>query len=189
MSRLTDLRPGLRIAGLAGLLVVAGCRNPFNPSSDIELAQLRSNGNGVGDDITIQSADLNVPNPFYARWAAIAGFVIKNKVAATLTSVNIVYTDYYGNEVTAYTTTGGKTFKLVRRLTPMDDRNAVSSYNPNYGEGSGTDLTIYPIDPLVKATFTPSYTPKFMLATITFRGEDDNGYDWKLVGSIGIKVY
>ena len=175
---------------LALTLAAAGCRNPFNPSCDIELAEFKADS--YADEIIIYPSQLSGGgNLQIANWRATATMVIRNKVAATLTSVNIVYTDLDGTEVTTYKTSGGKSFKVNLRLAPMSDNN-----NPGGGsghqEGSGSTVTLYMVDRQVINEITaPGYQPgnKFMYATVTFRGEDDNGYDFKLVGKIGIKYY
>lgn len=190
MFRSTNRPRGRAVLGLL-LLTVIGCRNPFNPSADIELASFRANS--FADEIIIYPSQLTGGSGTLAigNWEASATFVIKNKVGATITSINIVYTDYAGNEVTVYRATGGKTFKTVMRLHPMNDDNNAANYGNNQGEGNGTILPVFMVDRQVISEITaPGYpADRFMFAIITFRGEDDNGYDFKLSAKIGIKYY
>jgi len=178
---------------LAVTLTLAGCRNPFNPSADIELAQLVAVN--YADEVVIYPSQLSGGGSTLPidQWVADAQFVIKNKVSATITSVNIVYTDLNGNEVTAYKATGGKTYKTTLRLHPMwDDNNSGGfSYSGGFSEGEGTLMQIYIVDRQVINEITaPGYpADKFMFAVVTFRGQDENGYDFKLSAKIGIKYF
>jgi hypothetical protein len=193
MSRSTDPLKSFLVALALAATLATGCRNPFNPSSDIELATFSAVN--YSDEIIIYPSQISGGNGTLPidNWVADAVFVIKNKVAATITSVNIVYTDSNGNQVTAYKATGGKTFKTTLRLHPMNDDNNAGGfgYQNGYGEGEGTVMQVYMVDRQVINEITaPSYPAnKFMFAIITFRGEDDNGYDFKLTAKIGIKYF
>lgn len=172
----------------AALLVAAcvvlptGCINPFLPSSDITLTDLVSSNNS-SDEIDVYQSDTTGTLDL-TKWEATATFRIKNKVTATITSINVEYTDLSGSPVTPYKLVGGKSFKTHYRLTPM------TTANGNVG-GVTTSLTIYIVDALVvNELVAPSYpSNKFMFAVVTFRGEDDNGYDFKLSAKLGIKYF
>lgn len=189
-------RPGVLVALVATVaLASGGCRNPFNPSADIELAQLISNNNNGanGNDVIIYPSELGSSTLPTQNWIVTASFVIKNKVAATITSVNIQYTDLDGNPVTTYRATGGKSYKTTLLIHPMtDDNNAGDfSYSGGFGEGAPGSMAIYLVDRNVTNEISaPGYPGNgFMFAIVTFRGQDDNGYDFVLSGKIGIKYY
>ena len=116
-------------------------------------------------------------------WSAFTVFRIRNKVPATLTSINIQYTDMQGNPVTVYRATGGKTFRTHYRLNTMTSNSALN--------GVGTVVTVFVVDRQVLNEITaPGYpADRYMIAIVTFRGEDDNGYDFKLSGKLSIKYY
>ena len=163
-------------------ILATGCINPFLPSSDITLTDLVSS-NFNSDEIDVYQVDTTGTLDL-TKWEATAIFRIKNKVTATVTSINVEYTDLSGNPVTTYKLLGGKSFKTHYRLTPMTTENG------NVG-GVTTSLTVYIVDALVlNELLAPSYpSNKFMFALVTFRGEDDNGYDFKLSAKLGIKYF
>lgn len=184
-------RPAARLisaCGVAGaLLLPAGCRNPFNPSSDIQLVEINtSEGAEWGTtymEIGIYSNQVNTTPIDFTRWPVRFYFRIENKVGVTLRRMNVVYTDYDSKPVTVYGA-AGRDSELLLRLDGID-RNAV-----------GTTATTWTIifyiidDSVLRELMSPSYPPdKVMIANITFRGEDDNGYDVRLSGSTTIKGY
>ena len=177
------LRPARRLpALLLALAALAGCNNPFDPKSDVELAELAPH-----DIIIYQTqipgggAALNLND-----WTVLAEFVVNNKVGVNLTSVDITYTDLNGNEVTAYKTTGGRHFKFAYRLEPVTNNDRF-----DFGEGLSSAVTLYVVDRnVITELQSPAYPSNhFMFAAITFRGEDDNGHDVKLTGTMTIKYY
>lgn len=176
----------LRIAAasLVGVLCAGGCRNPFDPSCDIELTQLSAT---TGTTIYIYEAWLPTSGIYdFSDWTVTARFMIRNKVAATINSITITYTDLDGNPKTAYKSTGGRTFKMSFRLAPVTS-------NGEFGDGEGrtTSLQIYVVDQRVMEELRSSSIPynKVMIANILFRGVDENGYDIRLEGRIAIFLY
>ena len=112
-------------------------------------------------------------------------FRIENKVGVVLKSVNTVYTDYDDSPVTVYGETG-REYGMLVRLDPIDRNSTGTSVNRT--------VTLYIIDDsVVRELMSPSYpsspASKVMFANITFRGEDDNGYDVRLTARITIKTF
>jgi hypothetical protein len=178
-------RAGLGVAAAGLLLLAAGCRNPFNPSSDIELYELTP-GNGMAD-LVIQKSDVpTTGTPSYGNWSLNCRFLIRNKVGVNIKSVNLVYTDVAGNLVTAYRLTGGKNYKLAARLTPVN-RDSEIIWGSE-GEGTGTDISIWAVDRnVIEEMVAMSGSNRVIILHVTFRGEDDNGYDVKLSGEVPIR--
>jgi hypothetical protein len=168
----------------AVLLGTGGCRNPFDPSADIELTQLTGN---YGPSVVIyQAAELGGTTKPFSNWTVTCHFTYKNKVAAYLTSVTVTYTDMDGNPVTAYKSIGGRTFKITFRIEGVRDNTGSDE-----GEGSGTSLSLRVVDGRVLDEITSSSYPgdKVMYANVVLRGQDDNGYDLRLEGRIAIFLY
>jgi hypothetical protein len=170
------------MAAAAGLLLLAaGCRNPFNPSADIEMYELEPS------ELVIQKSDVpTTGTPWYPNWSVTCRFLIRNKVGVNIKSVNLVYTDVAGNLVTAYRLTGGKNYKMAARLTPVNrDGDIIWGVE---AEGIGTDLSIWAVDRnVIEEIVAESGNNRVIVLHITFRGEDDNGYDVKLSGEVNIR--
>jgi hypothetical protein len=171
----------MRIAAafLPVVLLATGCRNPFDPSCDVEFTALIA---GNMNSVFIYSYQIPGSGTInFDPWKVTAQFLVRNKVAALIT-----YTDLDGNEVTAYKATGGRSFRTTFRLAPMTSNSPASQ-----GEGTETTISLYVVDKKVlDELLSPSYpTNKFMFANIVFRGEDENGYDVRLEGRIAIYYY
>jgi hypothetical protein len=169
---------------LAALLAIAislvplgGCRNPFLPSTDISIPGIEFPGIGSTPEMTVFAAT----TVDYYMYRTTVYFTIHNKVDVVISSANITYTDLAGNPVSAYAATGGKNVKLKCRLyAPLTN-------DPN---GNITALTLLALDTRVyEALQDPTLSPKYIICTMTFRGEDDNGYDVKLTAQFTIKGY
>ena len=179
------MRTGLGL--LLALALTLSCRNPFNPAAEVELVQMTTVANFVEEwEILIYSGCCSAGSPIdYTQWQVTATFVIKNKVGVVLNSVNIIYTDYDGNPVTLYKDTGGRNFKIIARLDPVQ-----AGPEFDFNEGHQNLVTLFVVDPQVIAEFqAATLSPQVMFATVTFRGVDDNGYDVKLSGKMTIKGF
>jgi hypothetical protein len=164
---------------VAGMTILTGCRNPFLPSSDVDTGYLGSANMENTREIPVFATDFG-SSPNYYKYRLTVNFFVKNKVGLSITSVNMTYADMSGNPVTAYKASGGKTMKFMARLN-----GAVDNTNPQY-----TTLELLVIDSKVIETLQdPVLNPKYMNCTLTFRGEDDNGYDVKLTQQFTIKGY
>ena len=102
-----------------------------------------------------------------------------------ITSVNMFFTDMAGNPVTVYAATGGKTIKLMSRMSPP---------TTNSPDGVNRPIEFIVMDSKVFAalddpTLKPPTQPNVIICTMTFRGVDDNGYDVKLSAQFTIKGY
>lgn len=171
-------------AALLGALLATGCRNPFMPSSDVTLNAIGINSSNLGGidyplvEMPVFAADFAGVNANYDPYRIFVAFEVHNKVAVTIYSVNIAYTDLAGNPVTVYASTGGKFIKLQARLSSVTDNTG----------GNGTMIVLSVLDRYVVAQLEdPAFTPKYINCELTFRGEDDNGYDVKLAGKFSIK--
>ena len=165
---------------LAGTATLAGCRNPFLPSSDVETAYVYLNGVSESREIPVFKIDFPAADPKYFKYRLTVTFAVNNKVGISLTSVNMSYADSNGNPVTSYKTSGGKTLKFMARLN-----GAINNTGPGY---SYVELLV--IDSkVIEALDDPVLSPKYITCTVTFRGEDDNGYDVKLTEQFTIKGY
>lgn len=171
------------LAGLA-LLLTGGCRNPFEPSSDIELARLQSNGTGSGATILVHANDAAQTQLNLNLWKVSVRVVIRNKVDVYLTSASITYTDYDGNEVTSYRSIGGRNLKFTVFCRGVTDDTAFGET-----EGAAKDFDLYVVDAnVIRELRSPSYPDtNVMFANIVIRGEDANGYDVRLEGQITIQ--
>lgn len=173
---------------LAALLAIAasaaaftGCRNPFLPSADIQISNITFPGVTSGAGTATEMVVYSSITPDYYSYRVSVDFLSLNKVEVNLTSVNIFYTDLSGNPVTAYSTSGGRTIKLMNRLYPL------TSNDPN---GNPTTITLLALDTRVYQELqSPTLLPKYIICTMTFRGEDENGYDVKLTGQFTIKGF
>src|SRR6185436_18638906 len=133
MSKSTDRRFPHSMWTLCALTLAAvGCRNPFLPSSDIILTDFYNPR--TGGEVRIYSTEITPPLNLNS-WNGLASFAIRNKVAATITSINLEFTDYGGTPVTVYKATGGKTFKTHYRLNPMTGNTPIG--------GTNTAFTLY----------------------------------------------
>ncbi|MEK7476959.1 MAG: hypothetical protein AAB152_15150 [Candidatus Coatesbacteria bacterium] len=177
-----------RVAIAAAVLLAAGgCRNPFDPSADIELTRLEVTGNGSygGTSIVIYQTELAGPTYAFGDWVVTCRFTYKNKVSAYLNSVTITYTDIDGNPVTAYKAVGGRTFKITFRIPGVRDDNFYYE-----GEGIDSSLSLRVVDlKVIEELKAPPPGSKVIFADIVLRGQDDNGYDLRLEGRIAIFVY
>lgn len=163
----------------AGLVLAVGCRNPFSPSSDVELAEITANG---GASIILTSGNVSAPQPPYENWRATCHVLIRNKVAVTLESVSLNYVDLNGNPVTQYANTGGRNFKIVLRCLAVQGNGEF-----DLSEGRETAFQLDIADAAVLAEFRGVVEPADVIfANLDLRGEDDNGYDVKLSGRIPI---
>jgi len=172
----------------AALLVAGGCRNPFDPSADIELARIYVQFSGATSIAIYQSQDLqNLTQLTSAwRWTVNCHLVYKNKVSAYIDSVNITYTDSAGNAVTSYKSIGGRSFRVTFRIEGVRDNTSTDE-----SEGGATTLSLNVVDRrVIDELISPSYpSDKVMFANIVLRGEDANGYDLRLEGRIAIFLY
>jgi len=185
MRTLTRL---IAVCGIAAAVITSrGCRNPFNPSTDIYIREIVATNQWTNNmqfpEMGVYDNHVNAPPYVYSNWQVTTRFVIRNKVGVNISRVNIVYTNYHGDPVTGYGATG-REFLFMIRLDP---------YDPGFG-GFGTNetaVTLFLIDETVLSELlSPSYpSDHIMIATMTFIGEDDNGYDVKLSGKITIKGY
>ena len=173
------------LALLAGL-GAAGCRNPFSPQADIELAHIYDASDSARFELRVQRQTPPIQEWVYTTFGmAVPIFIVKNKVGVNITKVNIVYTDLAGNPVTTYRTTGGKTFRVLWHMDPRFD--FTNSYG---GEGVGWGFGIVVLDGNVYTELANQVgDTKAVIAHLTFWGEDDNGYDVKLTGAITIKGF
>jgi len=165
-------------ASMAAVVLISGCRNPFLPSADISISNI-----SAAESALLNSAELPVYNstPNYYSYRVRVDFLLLNKVGVNITSVNIFYTDQYGVPVSDYKKSGGKNLKLRQHMTPP------ANNDPN---GRTESIELLVLDPQIyTAILEPTLTPKYILATMTFRGEDENGYDIKLTAQITIKGY
>src|SRR5678810_563911 len=88
MLKSTDrMRPLALLGAVAMLLLCAGCRNPFLPSSDIDLEWFQATYQSFGpsDEIVIYQSQTTGSTLTLGDWSAFTVFRIRNKVAATLT--------------------------------------------------------------------------------------------------------
>lgn len=177
------------LCGLA-LLATGGCRNPFEPSSDIELTHIESaNGSfGQGATLMVHSSDASAVPLVLDRWTVRFRVVIRNKVSVYLRSAAITYTDLDGNEVTSYRNIGGRNLKFTVLCRSVTD-NAEFGDGDNEAEGRATTFSLFVVDsPVITAIKSSSYpATKVMIASIVLRGEDENGYDVRLEGQIAIQ--
>ena len=171
-------RLGIFLAVWASVMAFSGCRNPFLPSSDVQIGSIDFPG------IFLSPSEMSVFNtgsPNLNDYRVQVVFWILNKVGVNITSVNIYFTDIAGNPVTPYKDSGGKTMRLMTRMAPP------TSNDPN---GNTYGITLLALDRTVWDTLAdPTLLPKYIYCTITFRGEDDNGYDVKLSAQFTIKGY
>jgi len=173
---------------LSALRLVAGCRNPFLPDSDISISGVEMptmSSLYYLPEMPVFAADFPAGSPGnYSNYMVRVNFRIINRVGVSLSSVNMVFTDTAGNLVTSYATSGGKTVKLMTRLEPADMSVA------NYPGGAVIGIDFLVLDRRVVETLNdPNLQPKYLYCTLTFRGEDDNGYDVKLTTQFSIKGY
>jgi hypothetical protein len=169
----------------AAILTASGCRNPFNPQSDIELVEI-SNSTPVAYSAELLincSTILAQTTVEFNRYQSYLHIVSKNRVIATLRRIRMVYTDPLGNPITAYKDTGGRSYSILERLAPQAGNAAYG-----YGEGTDTQLTVYPIDNKVLEELD-GYQYGTMYLTFTLYGDDENGYDVRLSGTTTIKLY
>lgn len=182
---------------LLAVAMAGGCRNPFNPSADIELAEITcsnkdtsSNDNKV--QVTRPSLWINctylktLSTIDYTQYTATMNFVVKNKVIVTIRRISMVYTDPLGNEITLYkNVSGGRTFSTLYRFSFPANNNSGSG---SYGEGVANSIELYPIDSKVYETIK-AYPYDTMYVTITAYGDDENGYDVRLSGTVTITFF
>ena len=171
-----------RIAATVALAtILGGCINPFNPSARVELASITANGST--SELIAQYADLTRTTINYNLWTVSCHVVVKNTVAVNLSSVNIMYTDIEGNPVTAYATSGGRNYRMMARIEGLNGGNM----NYTTAEGNAADIGVQLIDYVVLTELVQG--AKILYVTITFMGQDDNGYDVKVSGTVTIRVY
>ena len=169
------------------LSLAGGCRNPFNPAAEVELASMTTQFGNEWEIFLFSGCCSGGTTINYSTWEVDCSFVVKNKVGVRLTDVNIIYTDFQGNQVTLYKDSGGRNFKFLARLEPL---SAGPGFNFPFGEGQNSVIPMFVVDPQVIAEFQAgTLAPQVMFATITFRGVDDNGYDVKLAATMTIKAY
>ncbi len=187
MSRSSSARGAALTVSIAvwALVPLAGCRNPFSPSADVEL--IRMSGNRGYNEIQVEQ-ETTLNEGHFQGWRAFALFIVRNRVGVNIRSVNIVYTNMAGEEVTPYRTSGGKSYKLSARLEPVPDQQAPTNYGATGTYGMERTLDVYVVDRKVYETLeNMPGTNLVIIAHVTFFGEDDNGYDVKLSSSISIK--
>lgn len=179
------MRPRAILALTVAAAALTSCRNPFNPSADIELTRMTANG---GQCIVIRQAnDLSNPSSIpYWNWVVNCHFTYKNKVSAVITSITITYSDSENNPVTAYKSIGGRSFKTSFRI---EGTASIATWDET--EGAASDIGVWVVDRRVIDEITsPSYpSDKVMFANVIFRGQDANGYDVRLEGRISIFLY
>lgn len=165
------------------LAATAGCRNPFDPSSDADLQALQWQAGGL-QNIYMTQSDLSASSPNFNSWLVEAKFLIRNRVGITLDSMNVVYTDANGNPTTGYASTGGRTIHLFIRLDGVRDDNTGAE---------GNAVTVFSLPVVDYQVWTAmgggsssTVGHQVINATVTFRGADDNGYEQKFVGQISI---
>jgi hypothetical protein len=171
-------------AGALLLAGLAGCRNPFDPSSDVELAQVWNSRGGQNVLIYATeipaSGSLNL-DPYVIRFDVL----IRNKVDVTLTSATATFTDVNGVPVTPYQSTGGKSFTIFQRVEGVTNNDEFSN-----SEGRVTSFGLFIVDTRVVQTFQNTPPPgNIMYCRIVLRGEDENGYDVRLEGQIPILYF
>ncbi len=183
---------GLRLAAAAtALLLATGCRNPFLPDADISISGITMpTMTYIANlpEMPVFAFDFPSGSPGqYTNYMVRVYFQLVNRVGVSITSVNMVFTDTAGNMVTSYAAVGGKTVKIMTRLEPIDQSSGVA---PNSPGGALIGLDFLVLDRRVIETLSdPNLQPKYLLCTLTFRGEDDNGYDVKLSTQFSIKGY
>lgn len=177
------------VCGLA-LVATGGCRNPFEPSSDIELTHVESatGTDGQGSTLLVHSSHASAVPLDLGRWRVRFRVVIRNKVSVYLNSAAITYTDLDGNEVTSYRNIGGRSLKFTLLCRGVVD-NAEFGDGDNEVEGRATTFDLFVVDsPVIQTIKSSSYpATKVMIASIILRGEDENGYDVRLEGQIAIQ--
>ncbi len=179
---------GLLAAAVLALASASGCRNPFEPSADIELVALEWN-NGPNSVILVGQTDAAATPLNLNIWRARARVVVRNKVDVLISSASITYTDYDGNEVTAYRNIGGRVLKFTQWCRGVTDNSEFSDGDGEV-EGRQTTIDMYIVDNVViQELRSPAYpTNGFMFAHVVLRGEDVNGYDVRLEGMITIQL-
>jgi len=176
------MKRALSLIGLAGLFVVLnGCRNPFLPASDVFISYLY--GPNEAGEVSVYSAESGGTMFSISNYRSFAAFVVRNKVGINITSLTMVYTDMAGNQVTEYSKSGGKSFKMYTRLYPVQSNSEFSA-----GEGRVTTVDFYPVDRRV-ITELATVSSNTINCLLVFRGEDDTGHDIRLSASITIKGY
>jgi len=175
------------------LTFVGGCRNPFNPSADIELVEVtntntENNPNVARAELWVNCRAIMTSGTTinYTHYKSTLHFVVKNKVIVTIRRIRMVYTDPLGNEVTAYKNVGGRTFNSLYRFTFSTNNNYTSDWQ--YGEGAVNSIDLFPLDSKVIEAID-GYPHDIMYVTFTVYGDDDNGYDVRLSATATIMLF
>lgn len=176
------------IAGLA-LLLTGGCRNPFEPSSDIELTRILATGSKQGQGgatILVTASDASSTQPNLRWWTTSFRVVIRNKVSVYLTSASIMYTNEAGDDPTSYRSVSGRNLKFTVFCPGVTDDTSF-----DMTEGHQTDFDMFIVDKNVlqalKSLQSNITEQPVIFANIVIRGEDENGYDVRLEGQITIQ--
>jgi hypothetical protein len=169
------------------LTFAGGCRNPFNPSADIELVEVTNTSPDASrTQLWVNCTSiLSAGTVWYTNYRSTLHFVVKNKVLVTIRRVRMVYTDPLGNEVTTYKNVGGRTFNTLYRFDSPTNNNQA---NYNYGEGVDNTIDLYPLDSKVLETID-GYPYDIMYVTYTIYGDDENGYDVRLSATTTIVLF
>ena len=182
------MRPRRLAAWLAAASLLAagsGCINPFDPAADVEISIIESGS--TGGEVIVRSSQLSGSTLPIGNWVVTVNFDLHNKVSVTFHSVEIVYTDSFGNQVTAYKSLGGRRYQEdYRMLAPTDNTGNFVQYGRVARRWQDA---VYLVDRNVVSELQSASYPAdhVMFATICYRGEDDNGHDVKVCGSIPIK--
>jgi len=181
----------LLAATTAGL--VSGCRNPFDPTADIRFRRFYANSGYIS---TINADPTNVTNIINSKWDGFYGvsmeIAVYASVPVTWTSYTVVYRQVAaqvsqcglppGAPICSIGGAGGRRF-LIRRhtrgivtndLVPMTDTVALRPFSEEflrYISGNGEAVS-GGID-----------------VDITIQGEDHNGHDVEVSGTLHVEVY
>lgn len=174
----------------AAALLATGCRNPFSPNAVVTIESITAlGGNTAGTSIfsvqASQALSLYQNNAgFHLVTIALRNY---SSVDVLFTSYSVVYRDLYLNAPVA--TLGGAAglrFPMTYTLGPFNDNRSSLSWFPD-------TVTIMAITPAF-ADYIQNGDLNMRLGggadlEITLYGQDANGYDVRVTGTLHVELY
>jgi len=183
----------LAAAATAGL--VSGCRNPFDPTADIRFRRFQANSGYIA---TINADPTNVTNIINQSWQDFYNvrmeIAVYSSVPVSWTSYTVVYRQVAaqvkecglppGSPICSLGGAGGRRFP-IRRHTRGLLSNASVPLNPN----QTILLRPFPEEFLQYISGNGEAVSGGIDVDITIQGEDHNGHDIEVSGTLHVEVY
>ncbi len=183
----------LRLAPLLVLAFAVGCRNPFDPSADIRLEQFTGN-QGLFVEFTQADAAAGVVLTSLGDQVTPVVLVNYSTVAAQITSYTVVYRQLTaqpgaglapGSPIPSLGGAAGRRFNFIVHIAGLADDTTSAGFNSTalYPSIITAELIQYIGGPQGNSTIGGGID-----CEVIFFGEDHNGHEVKVPGSIHVQV-